>query len=60
MDEPLYDLLSHFSVLDGLAFLLLMSVWVGSTLAVEYSGGQRPSVHVLMTGYSEKWITAGV
>lgn len=49
-------LLTHFSVLDGIALICLLVGWLGATLLVERSYGANPSTHKLMENYRVTWM----
>ena len=48
---------STFTLLDSLAFLLLVAAWVGIGWVVDVPPAWRPSVSVLMKEYRFRWMT---
>ncbi len=50
------DLFDHFTLLDALAVAALMLAWLGSTTLIERTGAVKPSTHMLMESYRERWM----
>ncbi|MCA0846195.1 MAG: DUF599 domain-containing protein [Salipiger thiooxidans] len=48
--------LGYFSVLDGVAVVLLTLTWLGSSWIIENPPARRPSVSKLMTAYRRSWM----
>ena len=56
----LADLLSLFTLLDGVAVLFLLTSWIAIGLLIERAPKSRPSVSVLMQDYRRDWMHAFV
>lgn len=56
MTFALPELFAHFAVSDALAVAVLILAWLGSTLIIERTGVAKPSTHMLMETYRERWM----
>jgi uncharacterized membrane protein len=56
MSEYLTSLLFHFSLLDGIAFGILLLSWLGSGFIIEKPNLKRPSTHTIMVRYRYMWM----
>lgn len=56
MRDRLPDLLLHFSLLDGLALLILLLCWFFCTFTIERRTAAKLSTHMLMEDYRIRWM----
>lgn len=56
MTYTLPELLSHFTLLDGIAIAFLIAAWFFCAIAIERKGSAKPSTHMLMESYRIRWM----
>lgn len=56
MTSFLPDTLTYFTLIDALAVGALIFAWLGSTALIERKGAAKPSTHMLMEAYRERWM----
>ncbi len=56
MSFAMPELFAHFTLLDALAVAALILAWLGSTAVIERTGVAKPSTHMLMETYRERWM----
>ena len=50
------ELFDHFALIDVIAVVALLLAWLGSTAVIERTGVAKPSTHMLMETYRERWM----
>lgn len=56
MYSALLENFAHFSFADAVAVAALICAWLGATWAIERKGAAKPSTHMLMETYRERWM----
>ena len=56
MTSVLPENFAYFSILDAIAVIALILAWLGSTVIIERKTAAKPSTHMLMETYRERWM----
>lgn len=56
MNTLLPEILTHFTLLDAFGVAALVIAWLGSTALIERKNAAKPSTHMLMESYRERWM----